>query len=198
MPFIYRVLCLAVVLGAWGSVAAAVEVFAKGSVSKNYISQDKFTISVSATTGVGFELFGGVRIEGRYTNISALQNRLDVVTDTVTVSLTDIKTQTAIYSIGLDIDFLGEKSVFQPFIFIGAGYIQTDRSYYFQVSGVDAVQYAKEPKQAGVSGNLGLGFRLRIARALAFEVEAFGYGIDVDKPNPLVNLYGTCGIRIFL
>ena len=198
MPSIYRVLCLGVLIGAWGPVASAVEVFAKGSVSKNFISEDKFTTSVSATTGIAVELFGGVRIEGRYTNISALQNKLEVVTSTVTVTLSDIKTQTAIYSIGLDIDFLGEKSVFQPFVFVGAGYIQTDRSYYFQVSGVDAVEYAKEPKQAGVSGNLGLGFRLRIARALAFEVEAFGYGIDVDKPNPLVNLYGTCGIRIFL
>jgi hypothetical protein len=37
-----------------------------------------------------------------------------------------------------------------------------------------------------------------LARALAFEVECFGYGTDISKPNPLVNLYGNVGIRIFI
>jgi hypothetical protein len=139
-----------------------------------------------------------VRIEGRYTNISSLQNSMEIATATVTVNLNDVKTQTSIYSLGLDIEPFSDKFPFQPFLFIGAGYIETERSYYYRVTGDVDATFAREPKQKGVSANVGIGFRLRIARAVAFEIEMFGYGTDVDKPNPLVNLYGTAGIRIFL
>lgn len=176
----------------------SVEVFAKGSLSRNYISRDSWTISVSATTGLGLALFPGVKIEGRYTNISSLQNTLTLATDTTNVTLTDMKTQTVIYSVGLDISFLGESSPFQPFLFVGMGYLETERSYYLSETGVAPAIYVKEPKQLGVTGNLGLGFRIRIAKSLAFEIEAFAYGMNINKPNPLVDLYGTVGIRLFL
>jgi len=176
----------------------AVEVFAKGSLSRNFISRDSWTISVSATTGIGMALFPGVKIEGRYTNISSLQNTLQVPLTNTTVTLTDMKTQTVIYSAGLDISPFGESSPFQPFLFVGMGYIETERSYYLSETGSTVATYAKEPKQLGVTGNLGLGFRVRLARSLAFEVEAFAYGMNINKPSPLVDLYSTVGIRLFL
>lgn len=176
----------------------AVEVFAKGSLSRNYISRDSWTISVSATTGLGIQLFPGVKVEGRYSNISSLQNTLLVpLSSTSSVTLTDFKTQTVIYSVGLDISPFGESYPFQPFIFVGAGYIETERSYYLSQAGT-AAEYQKEPKQSGVTGNLGLGFRVRLARSLAFEAEAFAYGMNINKPSPLVDLYSTVGIRLFL
>jgi len=175
-----------------------IEVFGKGSVSKSYISVDKSTVSVSITGGLAFSLISNVRIEGRYTNISSLQNKLDVVSSSVIGTLSDIKTQTAIYSVGMDISFFGEKSAFQPFIYLGAGYIETERSYYFSLADGSASTFFTEPKQTGISANAGAGFRVRLARALAIEVEMFAYGIDIHKPNPLVNLYGTAGLRIFL
>lgn len=178
--------------------ARAVEIFAKGSVSKNNISEDRYTTSVTATTGMAFTLLPRIRLEARYTNVSSLQNKLEVTTTTVIGTLNDIKTQTAIYSLGLDIDILGKKSAFQPFIFVGAGYIQTERSYYFTLAGDTDATFQEEPRQTGISGNLGLGFRLALASAFAFEVEVFAYGVDIDKPKPLVNLYGTVGFRLFL
>lgn len=177
---------------------AGLDVFAKGNVSKSHISRDKWEISVSATTGIGISLFSGFRLEGRYTNISSLQNLLVVGSDESSIRLTDIKTQTTIYSLGLDIDLLGETSPFQPFIYVGVGYIQTERSYYAQVAGAGTASYILESPQKGYSGNLGLGFRIKIARSLAFETEVFAYGIDIDKPDPLVNLYGTVGVRLVL
>jgi len=176
----------------------AVEVFAKGALSRNYISRDSWTISVSATTGIGLQIFPGVKLEGRYTNISALQNTLEVPASSTTITLSDFKTQTVIYSLGLDIDFLGETSPVQPFIFIGMGYIETERSYYWSETGSTQAQYAKEPKQLGVTGNLGLGIRIRIVRSLALELEGYAYGMNINKPNPLIDMYFNAGIRLFL
>ncbi len=177
---------------------AVLEIFAKGSVSKNNISADTNTISVSASTGLAFTLIPRVRLEARFTNVSSLQNKLEIVGATAVGTLNDIKTQTTIYSVGLDIDILGKKSAFQPFIFVGAGYLTTTRSYYFTLAGVTDSTYSLEPKQTGISGNLGLGFRVNVGTSFAFEVEAFGYAVDIDKPNPLVNLYGTVGFRLFM
>lgn len=197
MPLILKLLAVYLPLYAL-SAHANVDVFAKGNISKSHISRDKWEISVSATTGLGISLFTGFRLEARYTNISSLQNLLIIQAADATVNLTDIKTQTSIYSIGVDIDLLGETSSFQPFIFLGVGYVTTERSYYAQVVGVATADYILEDPQKGFSGNLGLGFRIRLARSLAFEIEMFSYGIDIDKPNPLINLYGTVGIRLIL
>jgi hypothetical protein len=171
------------------------ELFAKGSASKSYISLDNNTISVSATAGLAITLIPRVRLEGRYTNITSLQNSLSIAN---VGTLNDIKTETFIYSAGLDIDILGTKSAFRPFIYLGAGYLESKRSYYFTLSGENDSIFHSEPKETGISANVGLGFRLIIAKALAFEIEVFGYAMDVDKPQPLVNLYGTAGVRIFI
>lgn len=189
---------LLVGLGRAETASAALEIFAKGSISKNNISEDTNTISVSATTGLAFKLLPRVRLEARYTNVSSLQNKLEVVGASVVGTLNDIKTQTTIYSLGLDIDILGKKSAFQPFIYVGAGYLSTERSYYFTLAGASDATYQQEPRQIGVSGNLGVGFRVNIGNSFAFEVEVFGYAVDIDKPNPLVNLYGTVGFRLFM
>lgn len=175
--------------------STATQLFAKGSISKTSSSLDKWTISITATGGIAFSLASEIHIEARYTNISSLQNKLEI---SGVGNLTDIKTLTSIYSLGLDINILGEKHAFQPFIFIGGGYIETDRSYYFTANGSSSSTLFREGRQNGISANVGLGFKIRIAKQLAFEVEAFGYSIDIKKPNPLINLYGNIGIRLLL
>ena len=172
-----------------------IEIFSKGSVSKNHLSQDVWTVNLSITAGMAWSLLPGLRVEGRYTNISELQNRVDVPS---TATLTDFKTETSIYSLGLDLNLLGESSDFQPFCFLGAGYIVTTRSYYYQIQGASSAVYNTEPPNARISGNFGLGFRFRVAKSLALEIEAYGYVIDMDKPTRLINYFGTAGIRIFM
>ena len=179
--------------------AQAIELFGKGSVSKNYLSADKNTLSVSVSGGLAVALFGGVRIEGRYSNISSLQNKLDIVEGaTVVGPLEQIKTETQIYSLGLDIDFLGEKSWFQPYIFVGAGYIETNRSYYYTPADLSSTTLYSDPVYKGISVNGGAGFRIRVARTLAFEVEVFGYAVDIQSPSRVINLYGTAGLRFYI
>ncbi len=179
--------------------ASSFELFAKGSASKTNLSADKNTINVSVSTGAAFSIFSAVRIEGRYTNIASLQNRLDVITESAFLgTMSDIHTETTIASVGLDIDILGPRSFFQPFIFVGAGYVKTKRSYYFSPAELSQAYLYNDPEQTGVSGNLGFGFRLLIAKAFALELELFGYGMDIDKPKPLIDYYGTVGVRLFL
>ncbi len=178
--------------------ASGMELFARGSVSKNYLTESSYVLSVSAATGVAFTLIPRIRLEARYTNASSLQNLMTVTYTGFSGALHDVMTQTSIYSLGLDFDLMGQQSSFQPFVYVGAGYVQTERSYYVLPSGASSSVYWKEPTRKGVSGNLGLGFRIRIASAFAFEVEAFAYAIDIDKPNPLVNIFGSAGVRLFL
>ncbi|NBX68389.1 MAG: hypothetical protein EBR01_05430, partial [Proteobacteria bacterium] len=103
-----------------------------------------------------------------------------------------------IYSVGLDIDILSEKYTVQPFVFLGAGYIESNRSYYVTPVGSSSASLVTEPMTRGISANVGAGIRIRIAKTIAFEVEAYGYGLDPQKPNPLINLYGNAGIRLFM
>lgn len=179
------------------SSAHSLEVFAKASASKNYSDRDSFTVSVTGATGLAVLLIPQVRVEGRYTLVSSLQNHINVATPTFQGTLNDIKTQTNIYSVGLDIDILSDKHTIQPFIFLGAGYIETLRSYYIAEDGNPTSTYAQS-KDTGISTNVGAGFRIRIAKSVAFEVEAYGYGINIQKPNPLINLYANAGIRIYM
>lgn len=199
MPLSFRrpllTLC---VLWAASLQASVLELFAKASASKNYSAADKYTISVSASAGLAVALLSQIRVEGRYINISSLQNKVDVITSQFSGFLKDIKTQTKIYSLGFDIDLLGEKSVFQPFLFIGAGYFESDRSYFVVITDGTSSGLIRDSKQTGISANAGLGFKLRIARRLAFEVEVYGYSTEINKPNPLLNLFGSAGIRIYI
>lgn len=174
---------------------AGMEVFAKGTVSKTMLSEDAYIVSFSAATGIAFQLLPRIRVEARYTNSSSLQNEL-VIQNIAT--LNDVMTETVIYSAGLDFDILGQKSAFQPFLYLGGGYVQSRRSYYVTAVSTTESSYMLEPVRTGVSVNAGAGFRIAIARALALELEAFAYAVDVHTPNPLINLFGSAGIRIFL
>jgi hypothetical protein len=176
------------------------EIFAKGSASKNYITDDEWQVSVSLSTGLAIILIPQLRIEGRYSNVSSLQNRLtETTSDGVTFTISDMKTTTTIYSVGLDLDIVSDKYSVQPFIYAGMGYIDTARSFYLQSSSLpEAVAFKEVPRKYGFSANLGGGLRVRIARTLSLELEAFAYGIDLKRPNPIVNWMGTAGIRIFI
>lgn len=180
------------------SEAHFLEVFAKASASKNFIDKDSYSISVSGATGLAILLIPQIRIEGRYTVVSSLQNQLNVGSPSVIATLNDIKTETNIYSVGLDIDLLSDKYAIQPFVFLGAGYVESLRSYFVTLAGNSSATLINEPKTMGISANIGAGIRIRIAKAVAFEAEVYGYGIDPQKPDPLINLYGNVGIRIFM
>ena len=173
----------------------AFEVFGKGSVSKNMLDTNTYVLNISASGGLAFNLFGGGRVEARYTDYSSLQNSLPIQG---TGTLTNIVTQTDLYSVGIDIDILGDKSSFQPFIYLGAGYVVTRRSFYFTPQASSIATPLADPIQAAITGNLGLGFRLVIAKRLAIEIEAFGYASNITQPNPLLNLSGSAGVRLFL
>jgi hypothetical protein len=180
------------------SEASVMELFARGSVSKNFLTSSSYIVSVSGAAGIALTLIPRIRLEGRYTNASSLQNQLSITSGSITGTLNDIMTQTAIYSVGVDFDLLGQKSSFQPFIYLGAGYVETSRSYYFLESGSSTSVYLKDPTRTGLSANVGLGFRLRIVDAFALEAEAFAYAVDINRPNPLINVFGSVGIRIFI
>lgn len=175
-----------------------VDLFARGSVSRNSIDSEKWKISVSAIGGLAFRLSEQIRIEGRYTNISSLQNRLDIVSGGAVGTLTDILTETEIYSLGVDIEILGKRSSFKPFIYLGGGYVITRQSYDYTPDGSTVATPFKEAEQKGFSGNVGLGIRWIIAKRLAIELEGFAYGTDFDKPKPLFNIYASAGLRLIL
>ncbi len=198
MPRIPGVLLFLLCVMPGFSLGSVLEIFAKASASKNYSAQDKYTLSIYATGGLAITLIPRVRIEGRYINISSLQNRVDFSSNEWTGYFKDIKTQTKIYSAGFDIDPLGEKSAFQPFIFIGAGYFESERSFYAVKLSDGSSNYIRDSKETGVSANLGLGFKIRLARTFAVELEVYGYSTSINKPNPLVNLFGSAGFRIFI
>lgn len=173
--------------------AFAFQVFAKGSVTKTYHTADSFESRVSVSSGLAFELIPLVRIEGRYTTISSFQNKETLVGYG---TITDDKSQSSIYSLGLDISFFGSKSSFQPFIFIGAGYVLTESEYTLTLlTGQNSKGYAR---LEGFTGNFGAGFRIRIARSMAIEIEVFAFTKNIDSSNPLFNLYGTAGVRLFI
>lgn len=179
---------------------SAVEFFVRGSASKNNLSPSIYTLTVSGSAGFALGLLPGIRLEARYTNNTSLQNQLEINNSSATGYLNDIFTQTSMYSLGLDINFLSERSVFQPYIYLGGGYVETARSYYYVngTSDMGTELYYEDPIQQGASLNVGLGFRLRIIEAVAFEAEAFAYFVDPQKPIPIINLMGQLGIRVFI
>lgn len=173
--------------------AHSAEVFAKGNVSKSFVSSsgDSWVFTVAGSTGLAFLLFPQVRIEGRFMVRYSEQNQMS---DTYgRVLWEDIKTQTNIYSVGLDIDLLSDKHTIQPFIYIGGGYIESMSTANFLVDGTASVT-----KRYGPSANGGLGFRVKLGRSVGFEVEAFAYAQNIDKKNPLIDWTGSVGIRFYL
>src|SRR5690606_10336617 len=127
------------VLPAGPACAGGMEVFARGSVSKNYLSQTSYVVSISAATGVAFTLIPRIRLEARYTNASSLQNVLSIAS--FNGALYDVMTQTSIYSLGVDFDLMGPRSAFQPFIYVGAGYVRNERSFYALPEGASTSIY---------------------------------------------------------
>ena len=178
--------------------AQFLELFAKGSVSKNNTSDSEYQTTVSGSAGIAFTVIPRVRLEARYTNNTSVQNQLVVPVSGGSVTLNNIMTETSILSAGIDVDLLGDKYWVQPFIYVGAGYVTTSRSYYYFIDPTAQPNFVQEPKRNDLSGSLGAGIRVHIARAVALEFEVFAYGIDFQNPNPLTNAYGTAGLRIFL
>lgn len=178
------------------AVGHAIEVFAKGSYSKNYFDEARWEERISGSTGIGFSLFKGLRIEGRYTYIHNLENHMEVNIESIGLTtLANLKTQTVIYSVGVDIDLAGSRSSLQPFIFFGVGVLENVSSYTV-VSPIS--QDITERKRQRLSGNFGLGFRWAIGKTMALELEGMGYATDVDKPKPIINSHVTVGIRLFI
>jgi hypothetical protein len=139
-----------------------------------------------------------VRIEGRYTNVTSLQNKLVAPVGSSNVTLNSILTQTSILSLGMDVDLCGDRYAIQPYVYLGAGYDMTSRSYYVVTDPSQPANYVHEPNDNQLSANIGAGLRINLGRTLALEVEAFAYGLNFNNPNPLVNLYGSAGLRFFL
>ncbi len=178
--------------------AGAVEVFAKGSASRTMVSQDQWTISIKATGGFAFYLADGIRLEARYTNISSLQNKLEVADAGVSGTVSDILTETAIYSGGVNIDLFSRRARFRPYLYLGAGYAIAKRSYDFQLSTSPSKTYFEEPEQRGLSGNVGLGVDWEVAKSFAVELEVLSYITNFEDDKPLINLYGSLGVRLLL
>jgi len=190
---------LAMCLGFDGIARAnIVEVFANASYAKNYLASDSWTESVSGTVGLAVVLIPHLRLEGRYTNEESLQNLLVLATPSYGFALQNIKTTTAIYSVGLDITFFGDTAAFQPYIYLGGGWVDNERSYYYQEPTTNSMVLAHDPSQAGISANAGIGLRLRIAQSIALELELYGYAENITTSQPLLNINGTAGIRIFI
>lgn len=198
--FVLSILLLAVLLlflTPRNALASGVSVFGKGSLSKNYISSDEYTVNVRLSTGLAVEIFSGFRIEARYTNTINEQNKYDIRDGNGFIgTVNNQKKDTKIYSLGIDIEFLSRKSAFQPFLFLGAGYIELKQTGVF-TGGDGSVTALADQVRTGVTGNVGLGIRMRVAKALSLEIEAFAYSSELDQASPLVNLYGNVGIRVY-
>jgi len=173
--------------------AEAVNVFAKGAFSKTFQDKDQYTLRYSASGGFGFRLFSMVKLETRYTRVLTRQNQYAV---TGLGIVTDQEVKTDIYSIGLDISFAGRKRSVQPFIFVGGGYVISELTADF--TDLNSTKSNTYRRSEGVTLNGGAGIRIRMSDYLAFEVEGFGYLRKISENNPLLDLYATIGIRIFL
>lgn len=180
--------------------ASGISLFGLGSISKSYLDRDEYTISLRASGGVAIKIFNGFRLELRYTNITTQQNKLDVITATqgLVGTISNLTKKTNIYSGGLDIEFLGQKSPVQPFLFVGAGYIEVDQTGSFTAAGSGTSESLPSDRNTGITGNVGAGIRISILQSLALELEAFGYSSNLGENNPLINIYGNVGIRIYL
>jgi hypothetical protein len=176
----------------------AIQVFAKASGSKNNLAVDQYVLNLSGTTGFSFQLLPQIGLEFRYTYASSLQNYLQVSTVSAVGVLTDIYTENNLFSLGLDIDLVGGNAPFQPYIYLGVGYIISRRQSYFTPNGSSTVYIMPDPKKSSITGNAGLGFRIRIGKNMAIELEAVGYATNLGQPSILIDLFGTAGIRIFI
>ncbi|MBI1862218.1 MAG: outer membrane beta-barrel protein [Deltaproteobacteria bacterium] len=173
--------------------AQALELFAKGSYSKYYYDLSTWEENITGSGGLALGLTKGIRLEARSTYIQKLENQIEIIVGGNPVNISSRTTKQLIYSLGVDVDLLGSKSSFQPYLYFGAGIIQYATSYKM----VDAADINSLVTQK-YSGNVGLGFRWMLGRTMALELEAMGYATDIDKPQPLINTLITAGLRLFI
>lgn len=172
----------------------AFEVFGKAAYSRTNLGVDQYTQTLSGATGMAVILIPQIRLEGRYTLQNQYQNRLSLSASDV---LTNFKVQTAIYSIGLDISLAGQRSTFVPFVFFGAGYAESVRTWDYTNTLLGQTTPGTD-RRTGLAGQMGLGVRWRIAKSAAIDIEANAYSIDFYKPGALVDVSGNAGIRLYL
>lgn len=184
--------------GMLGSLRAAsgpgIEVFGKAAYSKTNLTSTQFTQTVSGATGLAVILIPQVRLEGRYTLQNQYQNKLSLSASDI---LTNFKVQTTIYSVGLDISLAGQRSTFVPFIFCGAGFAESVRTWDY-TNTIAGITTPGTDKRTGLAGQAGLGIRWRVAKSAAIEIEANAYSIDFYKPGALIDISGNAGIRFYL
>ena len=174
--------------------APRLEVFGKAAYSKTNLTSTQFTQTISGATGLAMILIPQVRLEGRYTLQNQYQNKLSLSANDV---LTNFKVQTTIYSVGLDISLAGQRSTFVPFIFCGAGFAESVRTWDYTNTIVGNTTPGTD-KRTGLAGQAGLGIRWRVAKSAAIEIEANAYSIDFYKPGALIDVSGNAGIRFYL
>jgi len=187
-------LCAFLLVSLRGWTAPALEVFGKASYNRTNLGSAQYLQSLSGATGVAIVLIPQIRLEGRYTLQNQYQNILSLSSSDV---LTNIKVQTAVYSVGLDIALAGERSTFIPFLYFGAGYAQTVRTWDYTDLNT-SVTTPGEDQRIGLAGQMALGVRWRMAKSVAFELEANAYSINFYKPGALVDVSGNAGLRFFL
>lgn len=172
----------------------AFEIFGKAAYYRNNLGVNQYSQTISGATGIAIILIPQIRLEGRYTVQNQYQNRLTLSASDV---LTNFRVQTAIYSVGLDISLAGQRSTFVPFIFCGAGFAESVRTWDYTNTVLGQTTPGTD-KRTGLAGQMGLGIRWRIAKSAAIEIEANAYSIDFYKPGALVDMNGNAGIRLYL
>jgi hypothetical protein len=176
-------LCALVVFTLPKTGLAFLDFFGKASYSRSHDSPESYSQTISGATGIGIRLFPQMRIEGRYTIIKNFQNQPATL-----LGITDLTTQTNIYSVSLDWDIVSEKYPVQPYLLLGAGYLQTYRTYSYPGG-------AEKSERHGVSANGGAGIRIHLGRQFLFEIEGFAYVADPGKTEQLIDVYGNVGLR---
>lgn len=177
-----------------GFCGPAFEVFGKGTYSKNNLAVNQYSQTIAGATGIAIILIPQIRLEGRYTLQNQYQNQLILSS---TDALTNFKVQTTIYSLGLDISLAGQRASFVPFVFCGAGYAESIRTWDYTNLTLGATTPGTD-KRTGLAGQVGFGVRWRLAKSAAIELEANAYSIDFYKPGALVDMNGNVGIRFYL
>ncbi len=173
------------------------EVFGKGSFAKSTLEPGVYNIQLSGTAGFAISLDTQLRLEFRYTEIGSYQNSLTVNGSTTTGALSNWSMNTSMYSFGMHIDFFGPQAVLEPYIYLGAGYVNETQTYGFVPTGSTSMYQTTVPTESGVSANVGAGFQLRVMHFFALECELYSYAVGVTEPNPILNYLATVGGRIF-
>lgn len=172
----------------------AFEVFGKAAYYKNNLGPNQYSQTAAGSTGIAIILIPQIRLEGRYTLQNQYQNRLSLSSTDV---LTNFKVQTTIYSVGLDISLAGQRASFVPFIYCGAGYAESVRTWDYTNTIVGNTSPGTD-RRTGLAGQAGLGIRWRVAKSAAVELEGLAYSIDFYKPGALIDISANAGIRLYL